>query len=75
MGDPEEHVRALLAPLPPGTRVCVFVKRRGADEPFSYRFDWLHERPDLEISFAGHLNAQMWQIAAEAKRPSRGSQW
>ncbi len=75
MGDPEEHVRAILAPLPSGTRVCVLVRRHGADAPFSYRFDWLHERPDLEIRFDGHLNAHMWQIAAEAERAARSSEW
>jgi hypothetical protein len=74
-GDPEQHVRAVIAPLAPGSQVCLLVKRHGADEPFSYNYDWLHERPDLEFTFSGHLNAQMWAIAAEAKRAARGSQW
>jgi len=75
MGDPDDRLRDLIAGLPTGSRVCVIVKRRGADNPQSYNYEWLFERPDLEISFAGHLNAHLWAIAAQARRERRGSQW
>jgi hypothetical protein len=75
MGDPDERLREQFAGLPSGSEVNVHIKPRGADNPQSYNYEWFLERNDLVVKFMGHLNAHMWQIAAEARRERRSSQW